>query len=119
MTLTCSDVVYQYFCTHGAWFLGFTLTFQLARCLYINLYPAVDGSGLKMTDYQMYLLAAFLMMIAAMYFFLVEAVKRKSPSSIVSFLILVAIFNIYMIFRDIVFINWPTYYFKSSNIETG
>ncbi len=57
-------------------------------------------------------------MIAAMYFFLYEAVNRKSPSSIISFSILVVIFTMYMIFRDAVYINWPNYFFKKSLVET-
>ena len=58
-------------------------------------------------------------MIAAMYYFLAEARNRKSPSSIISFSILVTIFNIYMIFRDVVFINWPSYYFKPPYQDVG
>ncbi len=50
-------------------------------------------------------------MIAAMYFFLYKAAKKKRPMYIAAFTILVSIFNLYMIFRDLVFINWPQYYY--------
>ena len=55
-----------------------------------------------------------MLMIAAMYFFLYKAVQKKRPMYIATFTILVLIFNVYMIFRDLVFINWPQYYFRQT-----
>ncbi len=60
-----------------------------------------------------------MLMIAAMYYFLYKAVQKKRPMYIAAFTILVSIFNVYMIFRDLVFINWPQYYFRELNITQG
>ena len=65
------------------------------------------------------MLSSFLMMIVAMYYFLLKAMQKKRPMYIVGFTILVWIFNVYMIFRDIVFIYWPQYYFTQTTMTPG
>ena len=65
------------------------------------------------------MLLSFMLMIAALYFFLYKAVTKKRPMYIAAFTILVLIFNLYMIFRDLVFLNWPQYYFKEPAITVG
>ena len=99
--------------------MGFLLALQLIRCIYTNLYPIFDNSDLKMTEYQTYMLTSFLLMIAAMYYFLYIAIHKKRAMYIVAFNILVSIFNVYMIFRDVVFMNWPQYYFTEQIITPG
>jgi len=91
--------------------MAFLLSLQLIRCIYTNLYPIFDNKDLKMTEYQSYMLSSFLLMIAGMYYFLYKALHKKIAMYIVAFNILVSIFNVYMIFRDIVFMSWPQYYF--------
>jgi hypothetical protein len=84
--------------------------------LYNNLYPVIYEKDLKLTDYQNYQLAFFLILLVSMYYFIFHAIHWISPSEIFTFLILSAIFNVYMIFRDFVFLNWPYIYFTTAQV---
>lgn len=113
--MSFSDNFYKHFTKNGAKYLVVLLTLQLIRCLYTNLYPVFDNSYLQMSEYQTYMLTSFLLMISAMYFFLYYAVQKKRLMYIESFTILALIFNVYMIFREFVFISWPQYYFTQTS----
>lgn len=54
-------------------------------------------------------------LLASMLYFLRYSMTYTSPSDLISFLILVFIFNMYMFFRDLGFHMFPDFYMK--NIE--
>ena len=112
MSQAISEPVTNHLKRHGYTWIFMALTLQLAQFFYTNVYPVYYETGLNMTDYQQYQVAFFLCLLSAMYYFVIHAVIWTSPSEIFTFLILAAILNVYMIFRDFVFLNWPHYYFE-------
>ena len=49
-------------------------------------------------------------MLATQFYFLIYAITKTSPSDLFSFVLIAAMYNCYMIFRDVVFVQWPEFY---------
>lgn len=76
--------------------------------------PPLVEHDIDSTEYQHYNILALSFMLATQLYFLVYAVKKNSPSDMFSFIIMGAMYTVYMIFRDIVFVRWPWFFMVHS-----
>jgi hypothetical protein len=69
--------------------------------------PPYIEKDFEPTSYHYYNLGCLIFLLGAQFYFLNYAVKKNSPSDLLSFILLAAMYNFYLIFRDIVYWHWP------------
>ena len=94
----------------GYVYIYLIIALQIVLYILNCLLPPIIEPNLSSTSYQIYNLIMLSFLLFAKLYFLTFAVTTKSPSDLFSFLILSAVFTCYMVFRNIMFIKYPSFY---------
>ena len=106
---TCGEYLDHHLEEHAHYYVIATTTLQIVNFMAYNMAVVLESSFM-LEGYQYYKFFSLSLLLTAMAYFLWAAIHKSNPLDLFIFTVLQTICNGFMIFRDVIFLLYPSFF---------